>query len=164
NVVTGDNTTEVTVSIASGDDGLLGGTQTVTASAGVVTFSSLTLSGLVSETYTFAFAAEIGRASCRERVKMSASAAAFQKTNTTQPVGGASGSVLGTQPVFLSRGGRHTMFSRDWSSDVCSSDLSGDDGLLGGTQTVTASAGVVTFSSLTLSGLVSETYTFAFAA
>src|SRR5690606_41124576 len=24
---------------------------------------------------------------------------------------------------FVSRGRRHTMFSRDWSSDVCSSDL-----------------------------------------
>src|SRR5690606_40632889 len=29
--------------------------------------------------------------------------------------------------VFLSSRGRHTRFSRDWSSDVCSSDLVGEE-------------------------------------
>src|SRR5690606_39511293 len=33
--------------------------------------------------------------------------------------------------LFLSRRGRHTRFSRDWSSDVCSSDLAGGLGVLG---------------------------------
>src|SRR5690606_6726004 len=48
--------------------------------------------------------AEIGRASCREREKSSVVGVAFSSRR------------------------RHTRFSRDWSSDVCSSDLQPIDG------------------------------------
>src|SRR5690606_40392172 len=45
---------------------------------------------------------------------------------------------------FLSSRGRHTRFSRDWSSDVCSSDLFGVSGLL------SALAGVLLTARLTI--------------
>jgi hypothetical protein len=55
NTVTSDNTTAVTVAIQSGSGGSLGGSLTVTASAGVVTFSGVTLTGLSSQNYVLRF-------------------------------------------------------------------------------------------------------------
>ncbi|MCF8536937.1 MAG: fibronectin type III domain-containing protein [Candidatus Nanopelagicales bacterium] len=56
NTVVGDSTTQVDVSIASGSGGTLGGTTTVTASSGVVTFTDLTLNGNQGSTYSLEFA------------------------------------------------------------------------------------------------------------
>src|SRR5436309_2453760 len=39
------------------------------------------------------------------------------------PAGAPGDAVTGFGPFFFSSRGRHTIFSRDWSSDVCSSDL-----------------------------------------
>jgi hypothetical protein len=50
-----DSTTSVSTAIQSGNGGLLGGTTTVQAVQGVVTFTDLTLAGLVSENYKLRF-------------------------------------------------------------------------------------------------------------
>ncbi len=55
NIVLTDNTTDVTVSISSGEGGSLTGTTTVTAENGVVTFTDLILSGVSFESYVIAF-------------------------------------------------------------------------------------------------------------
>src|SRR5690625_341714 len=54
---------------------------------------------------------EIGRASCRERGEMRAGR------------GGARGRARARGRLFFSSRRRHTRWPRDWSSDVCSSDL-----------------------------------------
>jgi uncharacterized repeat protein (TIGR02543 family) len=58
NRVTGDSSTEVTAAISSGEEGTLGGTLVATADAGLVTFTDLTLAGLVSERYKLTFSFE----------------------------------------------------------------------------------------------------------
>jgi hypothetical protein len=55
NLVTTDNTTQVTVTISAGVGGTLGGTQTETAAGGVVTFTTLTLAGTVGQNYQLRF-------------------------------------------------------------------------------------------------------------
>jgi len=57
NTRTSDSTTVVTVALASGTGGQLGGTLTATAVNGVATFSGLTLTGLVGTGYTLRFTA-----------------------------------------------------------------------------------------------------------
>src|SRR2546430_7916728 len=53
---------------------------------------------------------------------------------------------VGSVVFFFSSRRRHTRFDCDWSSDVCSSDLS----TLSGTTTVATVNGVASFSTLTL--------------
>jgi uncharacterized repeat protein (TIGR02543 family) len=75
-----------------------------------------------------------------------ASAAAI----TTQPVGGASGSLLGTQPVIrIVDSGGNTVSSS--SVNVVASIASGT-GTLSGTTTVAASSGIATFTNLVITG------------
>src|SRR5215470_9244938 len=72
----------------------------------------------------------IGRASCRERVEISVVAESSKKKNEPALV---PGSVLvfdelncpgaSGESFFFSSRRRHTSCYRDWSSDVCSSDL-----------------------------------------
>ncbi len=91
NVVTGDSTTSVTVSIASGTGGTLGGTATVTAASGVVTFTDLTLAGTVGESYVLEFAASgLTSASCRQITVTPGTATTLAVS--TQPAGSSSGS------------------------------------------------------------------------
>src|SRR5699024_1214683 len=66
---------------------------------------------------------EIGRASCRERVKMKGGGRAEKRYDIEQ------GDGIG---FFFSSRGRHTSSKRDWSSDVCSSDLTSAPTMLPG--------------------------------
>jgi hypothetical protein len=59
NLVTSDNSTQVTVAISSGAGGTLGGTLTQKASGGVVRFNDLTLAGVTDRTYGLTFSAPI---------------------------------------------------------------------------------------------------------
>ena len=136
NRVTTDNTTQVTVAIQSGAGGTLGGTTTVTASSGVVTFAGLTLTGTVGENYVLRFTATGLTLADSNNVTVTAGTAT-QLAITTQPVGGASGASLATQPVVEIRAGYHRTVAIQ----------SGAGGTLGGTTTVTASSGVVSSAS-----------------
>ena len=95
-------------------------------------------------------------------VTLSGSGAASQLAVATAPVGGANGAVLGTQPIVEILDAQGNVVTSDSTTQVTVSISGGTGGALGGTQTVTASSGVVTFSDVTLSGLTSETYTLSF--
>ncbi|MEX2457196.1 MAG: YDG domain-containing protein [Balneolaceae bacterium] len=81
---------------------------------------------------------------------------------TTQPEGGTSGSELPTQPVVEIRDIGNNLVSTDDETDVTVSIYSGENGTLEGTKTVTATGGAVTYSDLTLAGLVEEDYVLRF--
>ncbi len=87
---------------------------------------------------------------------------ATQLVLTTQPVGGASGSVLATQPVLAIRDVSGNTVTTDSSTQVTLAIQSGTGGTLGGTLTRTASSGVVTFSGVTLTGTVGQNYVLRF--
>jgi hypothetical protein len=89
--------------------------------------------------------------------------AGAQLSITTAPVGGASGAALGTQPVVkvLDAAGNVVTGS---TAAVTVAIQSGTGGTLGGTTTVNAVAGVATFSSLTLAGVVGSNYVLRFTA
>jgi surface protein len=163
NVVTGDSTTEVAVSISGGSGGTLGGTATVTASSGVVTFTDLTLTGSTSETYTLSFV-DTGAAftAVTSNVTLSGSGSATQLAVATAPVAGANGAVLGTQPIVEIQDAQGNVVTGDSTTEVAVSISGGSGGTLGGTVSVQAVNGVVTFSDLTLTGSTSETYTLSF--
>jgi len=101
NVVTSDSSTQITATIGSGASGTLGGTATVTASSGVVTFSNLTLTGLTSETYTLSFDdAGALTAVASSNLTLTGPGAASKVVLVTQPVFGPNGQLLTTQPVL----------------------------------------------------------------
>ncbi|MEN9634516.1 MAG: hypothetical protein RL077_2920, partial [Verrucomicrobiota bacterium] len=87
---------------------------------------------------------------------------ATQLVLTTQPVGGASGSVLATQPVLAIRDVSGNTVTTDSSTQVTLAIQSGTGGTLGGTLTRTAASGVVTFSGVTLTGTVGQNYVLRF--
>src|SRR5690554_5709759 len=71
---------------------------------------------------------KIGRASCRERVWMSGDNGGMRRQPTASFAGCAAGGISAGPAAFcFSSRRRHTRCGRDWSSDVCSSDLAGDD-------------------------------------
>ncbi|WP_276364558.1 gliding motility-associated C-terminal domain-containing protein [Daejeonella sp. H1SJ63] len=97
----------------------------------------------------------------RLTVTVSAGAAAKLAINT-QPVGGSSGNVLSTQPVIGVLDTQGNPVSSTASITVAIK--SGLGGTLGGTNTVSASAGIATFTDLSLTGLVETNYTLEFTA
>lgn len=87
---------------------------------------------------------------------------ASQVVITTQPVGGPSGAALATQPVVEIRDAGNRLVTTDSTRTVTVSLHSGMDGTLSGTQTITVSGGVGTFTDLALAGTVGENYTLTF--
>src|SRR5690606_17557105 len=88
--------------------------------------------------------------------------AATQLAIVTQPAGGSSGSVLGTQPVVEVRDAQGNVVVSDDATEVTVASFSGDDGMLGGTATVTVVDGVATLTDVTLAGTVGEDYVLRF--
>ncbi len=162
NTVTGDNTTLVTVAILSGAGGSLGGTLTRTAGGGVVSFTGVTLSGVVGTNYVLQFTSSPALTATGSNNVTVTLGAATQLAITTQPVGGASGGNLATQPVVLIRDSGGNTVTSDNATQVSVAILSGAGGALGGTQTVTAVNGVATFTNLTLAGTVGTNYVLQF--
>ena len=81
---------------------------------------------------------------------------------STQPIAGASGSLLATQPVIqLLDGYGNVVTTGSGASSTVTVTASG--GTLGGTMSVTAVNGVATFTNLTFAGLVNTPYTLTFA-
>ncbi len=156
-----DNTTQVTVAIQSGAGGTLGGTTTVTAASGVATFANVTLAGTVGVNYVLRFTATGLTLADSNNVTVSAGAAT-QLAITTQPVGGASGAVLATQPVVLVQDAEGNTVTIDNTTQVTVAIQSGAGGTLGGTTTVTAASGVSTFANVTLAGTVGVNYVLRF--
>ena len=76
----------------------------------------------------------------------------------SEPAGGPSAENLSAQPVIhlLDAFGNHAI--QDSTTYVATAIHSGSSGTLGGTTSVRATSGVVTFTDLTLAGLVTENY------
>uniref|UniRef100_UPI0023ECB8DC beta strand repeat-containing protein n=1 Tax=Daejeonella sp. H1SJ63 TaxID=3034145 RepID=UPI0023ECB8DC len=153
------STASVSVAIKTGTGGTLGGTTSVTAVAGTATFTNLTLAGTVGENYTLEFSSGSLVAVVSTNVTVSAGTPT-QLVITTQPVGGASGAVLSTQPVIAIRDAQGNLTGSTASVSVAIK--TGTGGTLGGTTSVTAVAGTATFTNLTLAGTVGENYTLEF--
>jgi hypothetical protein len=155
-------TTAVTVAIQSGTGGTLGGTTTVNAVAGVATFSGLTLAGKVGTNYVLRFTAT-GLTQVDTGNLTVTAGAATQLALTTQPVAGETGKALTTQPVVTIRDSAGNTVTTATAA-VTVAIGSGTGGTLGGTKTVNAVAGVVTFSGLTLAGTLDTEYVLRFTA
>jgi len=82
---------------------------------------------------------------------------------STQPVAGASGSVLSTQPIVRLADANGNTVTSDSSTDVTVS-VSGGSGSLTGTKTVQAVNGEVAFAGLAFAGLVGTDYRLTFTA
>ena len=153
NVVTSDSTTQVTVTISAGTGGALGGTQTVTAANGLVSFTDLSLTGLTSETYTLSFVdTSAAFPAVTSNVSLSGAGAATQLAVATLPTGGANGAVLETQPIMEIQDAQGNVVTSDSTTQVTVTISAGTGGALGGTQTVTAANGLVSFTDLSLTG------------
>jgi hypothetical protein len=134
NVVTGDSTTEVAVSISGGSGGTLGGTVSVQAVNGVVTFSDVTLTGLTSETYTLSFV-DTGAAftAVTSNVSRSGAGSATQLVVATAPGAGANGGGSGDAADRGDPGCAGQRGPRgDSTTEVAVSISGGSGGTLGG--------------------------------
>jgi hypothetical protein len=156
NRVTG-ATGAVTVALASGS-GTLVGTTTVSAVAGVATFTNLRIDGAGAHTLAFTSAGLTGVTSTAITVAQMAAALSIQ----TQPAGAVTGVALTTQPVVrvLDEAGLLVTTGTGATLAVTASVASGG-GTLSGTATVSAVGGVATFTSLTITGTGAHTLRFA---
>ncbi len=158
NTVTSDSSTSVTVA-ASG--GTLSGTTAVTAASGEVQYAGLTFAGLTTSTYTLSFSASGLTATTSSSIQPSGAGTATQVLMVTEPVAGGSGSALTTQPVVRLADSAGNTVATDSTTSVT---VTASGGTLGGTTSVTASSGNVTFAGLTFAALRTSTYTLTFAA
>ena len=144
----GDNTVtsftgSVVASIASGT-GTLSGTTTVAAVAGVATFTDLVITGTAGN-FTLTFTPTSLTPVTSSSLAIAAGVATAAAI-TTQPTGAASGSQLETQPVIrIVDASGNTV-----TSSTVSVVASITSGTLSGTTTVTAVAGIATFTNLVI--------------
>ncbi|NDD64455.1 MAG: hypothetical protein EBZ36_10850, partial [Acidobacteria bacterium] len=156
------STMPVVASIQVGGGGTLGGTTTVSAVDGVATFSNLSLAGTIGTSYVLRFATGTITPVSSSGVGVTGAGSPAQLMVTAQPVGGASGATLLTQPVITIRdSGGNTVTTS--SASVAVELFSGAGGALTGTKTVNAINGVVSFSGLVMTGTVNTNYVLQFA-
>ena len=142
---TGDNTTQVTASLASGT-GPLHGTVTVTVSGGIATFTDL--SDNTAETISLQFTSVPVLTAATSNNIVISPAAASQLAIATQPSPTATAGVaFATQPVVYIEDQYGNLETSDNTTQVTAALHSGSGPLLG-TTTVTASGGIATFTDL----------------
>ncbi|HAN71929.1 MAG TPA: hypothetical protein DCQ36_10150 [Actinobacteria bacterium] len=144
---------------ATASGGTLGGTTSVTTSAGVATFTNLTLAGLVNTSYTLTFTR--GSVTATSNAIQVTPGAVSSISITTQPVAGAAaGSVLVTQPVVRLIDAQGNLINDRSSTVTVSSELAagGAGGSVAGTTSLSTSTGIATFTDLTFGGLVGTSY------
>ena len=152
----------VTVTLASGPGGTLGGTTTASSNGfGAATFSDLSITG-PSGTYTLRFTAPGLTAVTSSGVTLGAGAAT-QLAITTQPSSTAqSGAGFAQQPVIQLRDAANNPVAQ--SGIAVTATIASGGGTLGGTATATTNAsGIATFTNLSITGVVGAR-TLAFAA
>ena len=147
-------TNNVTATL-NGAGGVLSGTTTVAAVNGVATFTNLTVTG--SGTYSVSFSAA-GITSSTSGSIIISPLPPTQLGVSTQPIGGATGSVLPTQPVVQVRDALGSPVVG--ATNAVTAVLVGGGGVMTGTQTVNAVNGVATFTNLVVTGIGSYTLNF----
>ena len=146
NLETGDNTTQVTAALGSGTGPLLG-TVTVTVSGGIATFTDL--SDDTAETISLQFTSVPVLTSASSNNILISPAAASQLVVSTQPSPTATAGVsFSTQPVIYVEDQYGNLETGDNATQVTAASLPIGSGPLQGTTTVTASAGIATFTNL----------------
>jgi uncharacterized repeat protein (TIGR01451 family) len=145
-----------------GLDGVLTGSLTVVTSAGVAAFSDVVVAGVVGREYRLRFVAEDLSGVDSGVLLLAGPGLASRLAIRTEPVGGGSGGVLGVQPVIEVLDAQGNLVISDGSTVVSVAIGSGAGGLLGGTLSVAAGGGVVSFSGVTLAGLVGVDYVLRF--
>ncbi len=147
NVETGDNTTQVTAALNTGSGPLLG-TTVLTVSGGVATFTNL--ADDTAETISLTFTSVPALTAPTSSNIVVSPAAATQLVLITQPSAAATAGVaFATQPVVYIEDQYGNIETGDNATQVTASALPLGSGPLQGTTTVTASAGIVTFTNLT---------------
>jgi hypothetical protein len=145
NLETGDNTTQVTVSLASGAGTLLG-TTTVTVKGGIATFTDLY--DKAAGPITLGFSASDGLTAGPSTSILISPDVASQLVITTQPSATATaGQVFTTQPVVAEEDKYGNIETGD-SSTVVTVSLASGTGPIKGTTSVTLKNGVATFTDL----------------
>jgi len=155
NRVTDNSTAEVRASLASGADGILSGTATITAVNGVATFTDLALTGIVDEPYVLGFASDGLTPTNSAAVFVDPGQAtrlfiATQPSDTVQ-----SGEPFPQQPTIQLRDASGNRVRQ--SGVVITAAIASGGGLLSGPLTATTSqGGVATFTDLAISGTVGD--------
>ena len=147
------------VIVATSSGGTLGGTTSVTTSAGIASFTNLTLAGLANTNYTLTFT-NSSLTSISNAIQVTPGAVSSISI-TTQPVAGAaSGSLLATQPVVRLLDAQGNLIDDRSSTVTVTSELAagGAGGSVGGTTSRATSTGIATFTNLTFGGLVGTSY------
>lgn len=143
--------------VTSGDEGTIG----ITTDNNDGTYSAVYTSGTVVSDVVIT--AKLNGVALTNTATISLiPGAATQLVITTEPTGKASGTTLDHQPVIELLDAYGNLATQDSTTQVTTALQSGVSGTLGGTKTMTASSGVVTFTDLILSGLVSENYVLRF--
>ena len=146
NLETGNNTTQVTAALNSGSGPLLG-TTVLTVTGGVATFTNL--SDDKAETISLSFTSIPALATATSNNIVVSPAAASQLVLITQPSPTATAGVaFGTQPVVYVEDQFGNIETGNNTTQVTATPLPNGSGPLHGTTTVTASAGIVTFTNL----------------
>ena len=150
-------TNAVTASVESGG-GSVGGTTTVNAVNGVATFTDLRVNGGGTKTLRFSATALTSVVSEAIPVNQSASSLRVQR----QPAGASSAIAFTTQPIveILDAAGL-VVTAGTGSSLVVTATLASGSGVLNGTRTATATAGVATFNNLSITGIGPHSLRFA---
>lgn len=155
NLVTTANTA-VTVSVASGN-GTVGGTITMNAVNGIVTFTDLVVNGSGVHTLRFSASGLTAAVSASFTVTQIAASLVVQ----TQPAGAASGEPFVTQPVVRIRDNAGLLVTTGPGAALAvSAAINTGTGTLAGVTTVNAVNGIATFTNLSITGGGAHTLTF----
>jgi len=158
-VTVGSATNPITLTLTTGT-GTLSGTVTMSPVNGVSTFTDLSIDLAGADKVLTALATSLTPAETSPTFTIVA-AAASQLAITTQPVGGASGAALATQPKIEIRDALGNLVDDD-TTVVTVGIKTGAGGTLGGDVDIMAVNGVVTFADVTLAGTVLTDYVLTF--
>ena len=145
NLESGDDSTVITASLASGNGPLVAGTTTATVSGGVATFTGL--ADDVTGTISLSFAEGQLSVGPSDAITINPGQAA-QLVITTQPIANVTAGNPLTDPIVLDELDRFGNLVTTDNSTVVTASLSTGSGTLTGTMTATVVGGVATFNDL----------------
>ena len=157
NTVIADSTSIITASLKSGAGGTLGGTLTATASAGIATFTNVTLAGVVGTDYVIEFNPNTsGVASVDSQTINLTPGTPTQLILSTQAATAKSGQAFETQPVLVAKDAQNNV-ATNFTAEVSATVSIGAS--TQGTTTKSLVNGVATFTDLGLYGTANANYT-----
>ncbi len=147
-LITSDNSDQVTLAVASGPGGFAGGSTTATVNGGIATFSNLLLD--TAGSYTLSESATGGLSGANSNSFTVSAAAADHLAFGTQPSNTTAGSAISPAVTVQVLDKYGNLLTADNSDQVTLSISSGPGGFAGdNTVTTTVSDGIATFGNLT---------------